>query len=96
MLKKAASLERIVSLVGEAELSEEDKTTYKRALKLRNFMTQYFFTAASQTGKEGVYVTLERTVEDVQDIMEGKYDEMSEDKFMFIGEASDVTKQIQQ
>src|SRR3989344_6433081 len=36
LLKKAVSLERIVSLVGESELSTEDQNAYKRARLLKN------------------------------------------------------------
>lgn len=92
MLKKAESLERIVSLVGESELSEEDRITYQRSKKLINYMTQNFFVAANQTGKPGVYVPLNDTVVVVRDIMDGKYDDVSEDKFLYIGGPSDIKK----
>ncbi len=90
LLKKSASLERIVSLVGEAELSEEDRLIYQRARKLRNYMTQNFFTAEGQTGRKGIYVPLEKTISDVRSLLEGKFDSISEDKFMFIGSVSDI------
>lgn len=92
LLKKSESLERIVSLVGEAELSDEDKVAYQRVKKLKNFMTQSFFVAAEQTGRPGSYVPLEVTVQDVKDIIDGKYDDISEDKFMYIGSAQDLRK----
>lgn len=90
LLKKSQSLERIVQLVGEAELSDEDRTIYQRAKKLKNFMTQSFFVTEAQTGRPGAFVTVDRTVQDVKDIMDGKYDNVSEDKFMFIGSAQDI------
>lgn len=40
LLRESQSLERIVSLVGEAELSLEDQNKFRRARKLKNFMTQ--------------------------------------------------------
>lgn len=92
LLKKAESLERIVTLVGEAELSEEDRTTYQRVRKLQNFMTQGFYVTEEQTGRPGTYVPLEKTIKDVKDIIEGKYDDITEDKFMYIGSASDIKK----
>ncbi len=91
LLKEAVELERIVSLVGEAELSSEDKLKYKRSLKLKNYMTQSFYVAQTQTGRPGVYVPRLTAVSDVNDIINGKYDEVSEEKFLFIGEAKELS-----
>ncbi len=90
LLKKAAALERIVSLVGESELSAEDQVTYRRARKLRNFMTQRFFVAEAQKGEKGVFVSIEKTVSSVEAILYGKCDHLPEDKFMFIGSIEDI------
>ena len=90
LLKKAELLERIVSLVGESELSEEDRIIYQRANKIKNYMTQSFFVAEKQTGRKGVYVPVQDTVNAVKEIIDGKYDNISEDKFMFIGNISDI------
>ncbi len=92
LFKTSESLERIVQLVGEAELSDEDRITYQRVKKLKNFMTQSFYVTEAQTGRPGSYVPLEKTVQDVKDIMEGKYDDVTEDKFLFIGSATDIKK----
>jgi F-type H+-transporting ATPase subunit beta len=92
LLKEATSLERIVSLVGEAELSASDKLIYERAKKLRNFMTQNFFTTENQTGRKGSYVPRETTVADVNDLLSGKYDDISDDKFSYIGSLKEITK----
>ncbi len=90
ILKKTESLERIVSLVGEAELSEEDQITYKRGRKIRNFMTQDFFAASAQKNKAGKFVNLSQTVNDVKAIMEGKYDAILEEKFLYIGSLNEI------
>lgn len=90
ILKKAQSLERIVSLVGESELSPEDQTLYKRAKKIKNFMTQSFFSAQRQKGAEGNFVPVKTTVADVRAIIEGKYDAIEPDKFLFIGSATEI------
>ncbi len=90
ILKKAQSLERIVSLVGESELSPEDQTLYKRAKKIKNFMTQSFYSAQRQKGAEGNFVPVKTTVSDVRAIIEGKYDAIEPDKFLFIGSATEI------
>lgn len=92
LLKEAQSLERIVSLVGESELSEDDRITYQKAQKIKNYMTQYFHVTAEQTGKEGVYVPLETTVADVKDILDGQYDDVSADKFLYIAGLDSIQK----
>lgn len=85
IIRKTESLERIVSLVGEGELSEEDQTTYKRGHKIRNYMTQDFFSASAQKNKAGKFVNLKKSIEDVWGIIMGKYDNIPEDKFLYIG-----------
>lgn len=90
VLKGAESLERIVSLVGEAELSIEDRLVYRRARKIRNFMTQHFFVSEAQTGQKGKYVDTKTAVLDLKGIIEGEYDHIPEEKFLFIGSVSEI------
>lgn len=85
LLKKAVSLERIVSLVGQSELSPEDQKIYKRAELIKSYMTQNFTVTELQTGKKGKSVFLQDTVEDVGHILEGKYDDYPSDTFLYIG-----------
>jgi len=85
LLKKAESLERMVALVGESELSEENRVLYRRAKRLINYMTQPFFVAEEQTGRKGEFVKLKETVEDVKKILEGKLDKVEEEKLLYIG-----------
>ncbi len=92
VLKQAQSLERIVSLVGETELSKENQIVYKRAQRLRNYMTQNFFVAEAQKGEKGVYVPLKNTLEDVNGIIVGKYDSIPEEKFLYVGSLKAISK----
>ncbi len=90
ILKQAESLERIVSLVGESELSFEDQITYKRAKKIKNYMTQNFFVASGQKEKTGKFVEVKKAVSDLGEIVSGKTDNIPEDKFRFIGTLSEI------
>src|SRR3989338_3862792 len=92
LFKKAASLDRIVSLVGESELSAEDQIAYQRTRKLKNYLTQSFFVAENQTGRKGVYVPIKDTVSDVNKIMNGEYDTVPDEKFFFIGTLKDIVQ----
>jgi F-type H+/Na+-transporting ATPase subunit beta len=91
ILEKMQSLERIVSLMGMAELSPEGQLIYTRGKKIRNYMTQNFYVASVQKGAEGVYVPRETTVNDVKRIMAGEFDRVEEEAFMYIGTADETT-----
>ena len=94
LLKKAGSLDRIVSLIGESELSQEDQTAYKRARFLKNFMSQNFTVVETQTEKKGVFVKVEDTVKDVHDILNGKVDSLTPEDLLFIGTLSELEEKI--
>lgn len=85
LLKKAQSLERIVSLVGESELSDDDRLIYQRSKKLRNYMTQNFFVTSDQTGKSGTFCPLDKVVKDVKGIIDGEFDTIGASRFLYIG-----------
>ncbi len=85
LLKRALTLERIVSLIGESELPQADQVIYKRARLLKSYMTQSFFVTESQTGRKGEYVKLADTIADVQDILKGAYDTLEPEKLMYVG-----------
>lgn len=95
LLKKAQSLERIVSLVGEGELSGEDLATYRRSRRLKNFMSQRFFVATKQRGEEGTYVPVRTTITDVKRILVGEFDATPEDRFLYIGSVEDIQDNFQ-
>jgi len=76
--------------VGESELSIEDSIIYKRAKRIRNYLTQSLYVVEEQTGRPGKYVPLETTLKDVRDILNGSYDEVTDDRFLYIGEAKET------
>jgi len=85
LLKRAQELERVVALVGEEELSQENRVAYKRARMLKNYMTQPFTVTQRHVGLAGEYVPLEKVVDDVGAILLGKYDNISEEDVLFVG-----------
>ncbi|NTU73027.1 F0F1 ATP synthase subunit beta [Candidatus Roizmanbacteria bacterium] len=92
LLKQAATLERIVALVGEAELSAENQQLYKRASIVKNYMTQNFSVTEAQTGRKGRYVPVKETVDDVTGILDGKYDEFDPDQFLYVDSLTSLRK----
>ena len=89
VLKLAENLERMVALIGESELSPENKALYHRSKIIKNYMSQPFFVVEDQTGRNGQYVPIMTTVDDVMDIVSGKYDGIPPEDFMFIGSAKE-------
>ena len=90
LLKDSQNLQRIVSLVGESELSPEDQTTFRRGRKLRNFMTQRFFVAEGQRMERGAFVPVKTTIEDAKGIIEGRYDHIPEESFLYVGSVKEI------
>lgn len=88
IINKYEELRRIVSIVGIEELSSEDRILFERARRLRNFLTQPFFTAEIYTGKKGVYVPLEKTLSSCEKIISGSLDKRPAEDFYMIGEIS--------
>jgi F-type H+-transporting ATPase subunit beta len=96
LLKKALSLERIVALIGESELSAQDQILYKRAKFLKNYMTQNFTVVEAQTEKKGVRVDPKDTVKDVRAILDGKVDSLDPEDLLYIGTLKDIQDKLQQ
>ncbi len=90
LLKDSLNLQRIVSLVGESELSPEDQVTFRRGRKLRNYMTQRFFVAEGQRIEQGTFVNLKTTIDDAKGIIEGRFDHIPEENFLYIGSTKEV------
>ena len=84
-LSRYNELEEIITVLGIEELSEEDKGIFYRARKLRNYFSQPMFVAEAYTGIPGQFVKIEDILIDVENILSGKYDDIDESKFLFIG-----------
>lgn len=87
-LTRYNELEEIITVLGIEELSEEDKLIFYRARKIRNYFSQPMFVAEAYTGIPGQFVKIEDVLNDVENILTGKYDEIDESKFLFIGKIS--------
>lgn len=90
--QKHRDLERIVAIIGQEELSKNDRVVFERARRLRIFLTQPFFTGEVYTGAKGVYVTLEETVSGCERILAGEFDSLPDDKLYMIGPIDDALK----
>lgn len=83
-------LSHIVAIVGEGELSAENRILYDRTKKIINYLTQPFFMTETQTGRRGVYVPRDTTVKDIVMLLSGSLDNISAERFMNIGSLADT------
>lgn len=92
VLERYRSLQNIIAILGEGELSEAEKIMVSRAKKIIKFLSQPFYTAEQFTNVPGVYVERKDTVRGVQQILSGQYDDLSDDPFYMIGNIEDAEK----
>jgi F-type H+-transporting ATPase subunit beta len=69
IMQKYDSLKNIIAIIGENELSPQDKSDYQKAKKLIEFFSQSMNVMASKTGVPGVYSKLEQTLSGVEEIL---------------------------
>jgi F-type H+-transporting ATPase subunit beta len=90
VLERYRSLQNIIAILGESELSEREKVTVGRAKKILKFMSQPFFTAEKFTNIPGKYTPLSETISGVEAILNGTYDEYTDDCFLYVGNVQEA------
>jgi F-type H+-transporting ATPase subunit beta len=93
VLQRYKELQDIIAILGIDELSDEDKLIVSRARKIERFLSQPFFVASQFTGREGVYVPIEETVQGFREILDGKHDELPESAFYMKGGIDQVVEE---
>lgn len=99
LLQRYKELQDIIAILGMDELSDEDKKIVNRARRARNFLSQPFHVAEQFSGYKGTYVPLAETVRSFKELLAGKYDDLPEQAFMFVGtieEAAEKARQLGQ
>ncbi len=96
ILQKYTDLQDIIAILGMDELSEEDKTTVKRARRVQRFMSQPFHVAESFTSYKGVFVPVEKTLHGMECILGGECDNIPEQHFLMCGTIDDVYAKAQE
>ena len=84
-LTRYKELEEIIAILGIEELSEEDKNIFYRSRKLRYYFSQPMFVAEPYTSIPGQFVKIEDVLIDVENLLNGAYDDVDEMKFHYIG-----------
>ena len=85
ILERYKELQDIIAILGVDELSDDDKKVVARARRVQRFLSQPFTVAEQFTGMKGKYVPVKETVRGFKEILEGKYDDLPESAFLFVG-----------
>lgn len=85
LLERYKELQDIIAILGIDELSEEDRLIVSRARKVQKFLSQPFTVAEQFTGMKGKYVPIKDTIRGFKEILDGKYDDLPENAFLFVG-----------
>jgi F-type H+-transporting ATPase subunit beta len=85
VLQEYKELQDIIAILGQEELSDDQKLTVGRARRIQRFLSQPFHVATQFTGRDGKYVPLAETIRGFSEILEGKHDELPEDAFYMVG-----------
>jgi F-type H+-transporting ATPase subunit beta len=69
IMQKYDSLKNIIAIIGENELSPQDRADYQKAKKLIEFFKQSMFVTEALNGIPGVYFTREQTLSGIEEIL---------------------------
>jgi F-type H+-transporting ATPase subunit beta len=90
ILQRYRDLQDIIAILGVEELSEEDKLVVARARRIERFLSQPFYLAEQFTGFPGNYTRVDDTIRSFEEICEGKWDDLPEAAFMYVGPIEDA------
>jgi F-type H+-transporting ATPase subunit beta len=69
LMQKHESLKNIIAIIGENELSAEDRGEFAKARELIQFFNQDMYVAEGMVGKKGVFVPREEMLKGVEEII---------------------------
>ena len=95
VLQKYKDLQDIIAILGIDELSDEDKLTVQRARRIERFFSQPFNVAEVFTGVPGKYVPVGDTVRSFKELLEGKWDHLPEQAFMYVGTIEEAAQKAE-
>ncbi len=92
ILQRYRELKDIIAILGMDELSESDKITVGRARRIERFLSQPFFVAEQFTGMKGKYLKISDTVRSFKEMVEGRYDHLPEQAFLYVGSIEEAVE----
>ncbi len=95
ILQRYRELQDIIAILGVEELSEEDKLIVHRARRIERFLSQPFLVAEAFTGRPGEITPLSETIRSFEEIVDGKWDHLPEQAFMYVGSIEQAAEQAE-
>jgi ATP synthase F1 beta subunit len=89
-LQRYKELQEIIAILGIDQLSDGDKSVMDRGRRIQKFCSQPFKTAEQFTGTTGKYISLKDTIRSFKEILDGKYDDIPESVFDYVGDIEEV------
>ncbi|MCZ6792609.1 MAG: F0F1 ATP synthase subunit beta [Planctomycetota bacterium] len=96
ILQRYRDLQDIIAILGMDELSEEDKIIVERARRIERFFSQPFAVASAFTNLPGKYVTISETVRSFKELVDGKYDHLPLNAFMYVGSIEEAVQKAEE
>lgn len=69
IMQKYESLKNIIAIIGQSELSPDERRDYERAKKIIAYFSQNFFVTEELTGQKGEYFSREQTLQGLEEIL---------------------------
>jgi len=95
ILQRYRELQDIIAILGVEELSEEDKLVVHRARRIERFLSQPFLVAEAFTGRPGEITPLSETIRSFEELVDGKWDHLPEQAFMYVGAIEQAAEQAE-
>jgi len=92
VLAEYRELQDVIAMLGIEELSEADRLTINRSRRLERFLTQPFFTTEHFTGRAGVMVDLEDTLDGCERILNDEFRDLPEQALYMIGTVDEACR----
>ena len=96
VLQEYKELQDIIAILGQEELSDDQKVTVQRARRVQRFLSQPFHVAEQFTGRGGKYVPLAETIRGFAEILDGKHDDLPEDAFYMVGTIDEAVEKAKE
>jgi F-type H+/Na+-transporting ATPase subunit beta len=69
IMQKYERLKNIIAIIGQSELSLEERRDYERAQKIIQYFSQSFFVTEELSGTKGEYFTRDKTLQGIEEIL---------------------------